>query len=62
MPYASAYHDVMVGYGLENQRKLRSVTRKYDPRGSFRCLQSGEFRLNGVPEGLERLDVETENT
>lgn len=47
MNYASQFQDVMHGYGQANLKKLRDVSRMYDPEGVFQGLQRGYFKLNG---------------
>ena len=43
--YASRDQDVSSGYGVENLKRLREVSRKYDPEGVFQQLQPGHFKL-----------------
>ncbi|KAJ3938291.1 uncharacterized protein N0V96_011536 [Colletotrichum fioriniae] len=46
MNYAAQFQDVVSGYGAENKAKLKSIAKKYDPKGglpeaSARVLQAG---------------------
>jgi hypothetical protein len=43
--YASIEQDVFAGYGEENRRKLREISKKYDPDQVFQTLQPGYFKL-----------------
>ncbi|KAL2131169.1 hypothetical protein VTI74DRAFT_5456 [Chaetomium olivicolor] len=45
MNYAGKTQDVYVGYGKENQERLRKVASKYDPKGKFRGLWRGYFKV-----------------
>lgn len=45
MNYASAGQPVIEGYGEENVRFLREVSRKYDPKGVFQRRVPGGFKL-----------------
>ncbi|KAJ8117444.1 hypothetical protein OPT61_g1349 [Boeremia exigua] len=49
MPYASGYQSVVPGYGAENQQRLKTTSKKYDPTGVFQNLQPGWFKLDGAP-------------
>lgn len=49
MNYASKFEDVIASYGEENQRRLKDVAAKYDPRRVFQELQPGYFKLDGPP-------------
>ena len=46
--YADISQDVFAGYGEENLKRLREVSRKYDPEQVFQKLQPGYFKLGGV--------------
>ena len=45
MNYAGRSQDVFAGYGEENQARLRSVAKKYDPGNKFRELWKGYFKV-----------------
>lgn len=45
MNYAGKTEDVYAGYGKESHAKLKRVAEKYDPRGKFRDLWKGYFKL-----------------
>jgi hypothetical protein len=45
MNYAGQTQDVFAGYGKENLARLRSVARKYDPKGKLRTLWNGYFKV-----------------
>ncbi|KAK3308486.1 uncharacterized protein B0T15DRAFT_108746 [Chaetomium strumarium] len=45
MNYAGKTQDVYAGYGAQNQARLRSVARKYDPKGHLKRLWKGYFKL-----------------
>jgi hypothetical protein len=48
--YASEYQDPIGSYGAENMERLRSVSKKYDPKQVFQYLQPGGFKLvKGAP-------------
>ena len=48
--YASEYQDPFGSYGAKNKERLKSVSRKYDPKGVFQYLQPGGFKLiKGAP-------------
>ncbi|KAK2768274.1 hypothetical protein FQN54_000127 [Arachnomyces sp. PD_36] len=49
MNYASQFQDVIPSYGHENHKRLRDISRKYDPDQVFQKLQPGYFKLNGGP-------------
>ncbi|KAF1914540.1 hypothetical protein BDU57DRAFT_519588 [Ampelomyces quisqualis] len=51
MNYASPWQDAVAGYGAANKAKLKSISKKYDPRGVFQKLQPGYFKLDGAPRG-----------
>jgi hypothetical protein len=51
MNYASPWQDPIAGYGSANKAKLKSISKKYDPRSVFEKLQPGYFKLNGAPRG-----------
>jgi FAD/FMN-containing dehydrogenase len=43
--YADISQDVFAGYGEENLKSLREVSKKYDPEQVFQKLQPGYFKL-----------------
>jgi hypothetical protein len=43
--YAAGDQDVFAGYGEENRKKLRKISKKYDPEQVFQKLQPGYFKL-----------------
>lgn len=45
MNYAGQTQNVFAGYGKDNLARLRSVARKYDPKGKIRDLWKGYFKL-----------------
>ena len=45
--YAAPWQKPIAGYGAQSQTNLRSVSRKYDPRGLFQKQVPGGFKLNG---------------
>jgi hypothetical protein len=45
--YASQFEDVFSSYGKSNQKKLVSISNKYDPAQVFQKLQPGYFKLKG---------------
>ncbi|KZM26852.1 flavin adenine dinucleotide binding [Ascochyta rabiei] len=47
MNYASPYQSVISSYGAKNQKRLRSVAKRFDPTGVFQELQPGYFKLDG---------------
>ncbi|KAF2023676.1 FAD-binding domain-containing protein [Setomelanomma holmii] len=47
MNYASQFEDPISSYGSANLERLRSVSRKYDPKQVFQVLQPGHFKLGG---------------
>ncbi|CRJ98864.1 hypothetical protein BN1708_009506, partial [Verticillium longisporum] len=49
MNYASAFQDVIKGYGAANAARLKSIARTYDLTGVFQRLQPGHFKLNRAP-------------
>jgi FAD/FMN-containing dehydrogenase len=49
MNYASMFQDPIAGYGEANKAKLKSIAKKYDPRGVYQTLQPGYFKLEGAP-------------
>ncbi|EEY16475.1 FAD binding domain-containing protein [Verticillium alfalfae VaMs.102] len=49
MNYASAFQDVIKGYGAANAARLKSIARTYDVTGVFQRLQPGHFKLNRAP-------------
>jgi FAD/FMN-containing dehydrogenase len=49
MNYASQFQAVIPSYGVDSQRKLKSIAEKYDPTGVFQDLQPGYFKLDGAP-------------
>ncbi len=44
--YASQEQDVFAGYGVENEMRLRSVRKEYDPEDVFGRLWRGYFKLD----------------
>ena len=51
MNYGSPYQNVIAGYGVANQARLKAISKKYDPTGVFEILQPGYFKLDGAPLG-----------
>jgi FAD/FMN-containing dehydrogenase len=51
MNYGSPWQDVVEGYGQENKKRLKEISRKYDPTGVYQRLQPGYFKLEGAPYG-----------
>ncbi|OQE22999.1 hypothetical protein PENSTE_c009G04607 [Penicillium steckii] len=49
MNYASMFQDPISGYGEANKDRLKSIAKKYDPRGVYQTLQPGYFKLDGAP-------------
>jgi hypothetical protein len=48
--YASEYQDPIGSYGAANKERLRSISKKYDPKQVFQYLQPGGFKLaKGAP-------------
>ncbi|KAK4235424.1 hypothetical protein C8A03DRAFT_36718 [Achaetomium macrosporum] len=45
MNYAGKTQGVYAGYGAQNQARLRSVARRYDPKGNLKRLWKGYFKL-----------------
>lgn len=45
MNYAGRSQDVFAGYGSKNLAKLRRTARRWDPKGDFRKLWKGYFKL-----------------
>lgn len=43
--YADISQDVFAGYGEENLKKLREISKRYDPDQVFQRLQPGYFKL-----------------
>jgi hypothetical protein len=43
--FAATFQNPFAGYGEEQQEKLRSVARKYDPAGLFQKQLAGGFKL-----------------
>lgn len=43
--YAAAFQRPLDSYGQENKRRLRDVSRKYDPEGLFQKGVPGGFKL-----------------
>lgn len=43
--YAGKDQDVFAGYGEENLRRLREISKKYDPEQVFQRLQPGYYKL-----------------
>ena len=50
--YAAAGQPVFEGYGESNLRKLREISKKYDPQQFFQKLQPGYFKLYGGGEPM----------
>lgn len=46
MNYASSFQNVLHSYGADNLKRLRLVSKEYDPKGVFQQLQSGSFKLS----------------
>ncbi|KAI9762018.1 MAG: hypothetical protein M4579_000654 [Chaenotheca gracillima] len=46
--YASRNQNVFAGYGPQNQRRLQSISHKYDPGQIFQRLVSGYFNLSST--------------
>ena len=51
--YADGGQDVIKGYGKESVRRLRSVSRRVDPRGVFQRQVVGGYKLWRGREGEE---------
>ncbi|KAM0279909.1 hypothetical protein ACHAQH_004350 [Verticillium albo-atrum] len=49
MNYASAFQDVIKGYGAANAAKLGKIAKIYDLTGVFQRLQPGHFKLDRAP-------------
>ncbi|KAH7396261.1 hypothetical protein BKA66DRAFT_438213 [Pyrenochaeta sp. MPI-SDFR-AT-0127] len=49
MNYASQFDDPIASYGGANVKKLKDVSKKYDPSGVFQDLQPGHFKLAKGP-------------
>lgn len=49
MNYAGPYAKVVEGYGSANQKRLQSISKKYDPTAVFLRLQPGGHKLEGSP-------------
>ncbi|KAF4974571.1 hypothetical protein FZEAL_8543 [Fusarium zealandicum] len=49
MNYASQFQNVVASYGSENKAKLKSISKKYDPKQVFQVLQPGYFKLDRAP-------------
>ncbi|KAF5023557.1 hypothetical protein F66182_4370 [Fusarium sp. NRRL 66182] len=49
MNYASQFQDVISSYGSSNKAKLKSISKKYDPRQVYQKLQPGYFKLDRAP-------------
>ena len=45
MNYADATQDVLKSYGEKNVKKMRQVSKKYDPNGVFQTRAPGGFKL-----------------
>lgn len=45
MNYAGRTQDVYAGYGMESLARLRRTARRWDPKGEFRNLWKGYFKL-----------------
>lgn len=43
--YTASWQDPIGSYGDENMRRLRSVSRRYDPQGMFQEQHPGGFKL-----------------
>ncbi|KAI4253055.1 MAG: hypothetical protein L6R42_007718 [Xanthoria sp. 1 TBL-2021] len=43
--YADISQDVIGSYGMNNKRRLRAVSRKYDPKGLFQTSVPGGFKV-----------------
>jgi len=43
--YAAPFQDPVTGYGEANRMKLRAVSKKYDPRGTFQFGVPGGFKV-----------------
>lgn len=59
MNYASEFQAVVSSYGTGNQKRLKEIAEKYDPKSVFQTLQPGYFKLDGapiskVPDGREK--------
>ncbi|RFU29595.1 hypothetical protein B7463_g6732, partial [Scytalidium lignicola] len=44
--YAALEQKVFPSYGAQNYKKLKQISKKYDPDGVFQILQPGYFKLN----------------
>lgn len=50
MNYASMFQDPISSYGVDNKHRLNRIANKYDPKGVFRNLQPGYFKIK-FPQG-----------
>ena len=46
--YAGEFQDPLGGYGLENVKKMKKLSRKYDPKGVFQKLVPGGWKLDSA--------------
>ncbi|KAF7891296.1 uncharacterized protein EAF02_001621 [Botrytis sinoallii] len=46
--YAGQKQNSLAGYGEENMEKMRTLSRKYDPQGTFQKLIKGGFKIPGM--------------
>ncbi|TGO62425.1 hypothetical protein BOTNAR_0114g00240 [Botryotinia narcissicola] len=46
--YAGQKQNPLVGYGEENIKKMRALSRKYDPQATFQILVKGVFKILGM--------------
>lgn len=46
--YAGKTQNPLAGYGEKNTEKMRALSKKYDPRGTFQKLVKGGFKIPGV--------------
>ncbi|KAK6602235.1 FAD binding domain-containing protein [Botrytis cinerea] len=46
--YVGKTQNPLAGYGEKNTEKMRALSKKYDPRGTFQKLVKGGFKIPGV--------------
>ncbi|TEY73411.1 hypothetical protein BOTCAL_0078g00040 [Botryotinia calthae] len=46
--YAGKTQNPLAGYGEKNTEKMRALSKKYDPQGTFQKLVKGGFKIPGV--------------
>lgn len=52
--YAGQKQNPLAGYGQENLKKMRALSRKYDHQGVFQKLVRGGFKIPGMNYDMER--------